>query len=382
MKKWFLHICLFAGCVLSLSSCILDEVVDTDTIETSVELTLSYADGPMSRDVGSKDDALDYTTEAQCSLAIDDIFILAFDQTTDKLLGLVEDLEFVEDNDGLYYTQKIKGRMRPLQEATSVYFAVLTNLNQNDIKDKDGNAVTDLTDFIDETSETIYKNLIYNTSDGQWITNKKRIPMWGKTENATLSNGALINKGCNLYRAIAKVQIWIGNKKGITGPNGDAFKITKITVQNVNNKGYCVSLNNPDSDIYKQYTAASVPGYSSLGNIVYKDLTVTTAYSDEIYLPEHINTGDGATPIKILVEYTYNGTRYTDDKAGVIEFYDADGAYDVIRNHSYIFNITGVSEQVKPELKYQVIDWTDVENPDLYFGNSDGNINNNTVQNQ
>ena len=111
MKKWFLHICLFAGCVLSLSSCILDEVVDTDTIETSVELTLSYAGGePISRDVSSRDDedGLDYTTEAQCELTIDDIFILAFDQKSDKLLGLVEDLVFVEDNDGLYYTQKIR----------------------------------------------------------------------------------------------------------------------------------------------------------------------------------------------------------------------------------------------------------------------------------
>ena len=105
MKSWFLHICLFAGCVLSLPSCTHDEVMDTDSIETSVELTLSYASGePISRDVASREDedGLDYTTEAQCELAIDDIYILAFDQTNDKLLGLVEELEFVEELDGWY----------------------------------------------------------------------------------------------------------------------------------------------------------------------------------------------------------------------------------------------------------------------------------------
>ena len=95
-----------------------------------------------------------------------------------------------------------------------------------------------------------------------------------------------------------------------------------------------------------------------------------------IYIPEHINSGENATPIKILVEYTYNGTNYTGDKAGVIEFYDADGAYNVFRNHSYVFNITGISEPVNPELQYQVMNWTSVPNPDLYFGNSDGNVNN------
>ena len=119
MKKWFLHICLFAGCVLSLSSCILDEVVDTDTIETSVELTLSYADDPMSRDVGSKNDGLDYTTEAQCALVLDDVYILAFkvnNDNTDQFIGLVEDLSMVGN--------KIKGRMRPQSSAINVYFAV------------------------------------------------------------------------------------------------------------------------------------------------------------------------------------------------------------------------------------------------------------------
>ena len=120
MKSWFKYICLFAGCVLSLPSCTYDEQIDADTTETFVELTLSYAQDPMSRDVGSKDDGLDYTTETQCALDINDIFILAFkktDNTTDELIGLVEDLTMVGNT--------IKGRMRPQPSAINVYFAVL-----------------------------------------------------------------------------------------------------------------------------------------------------------------------------------------------------------------------------------------------------------------
>ena len=98
MKSWFKYICLFAGCVLLLPSCTYDELIDADTTETSVELTLSYAQDPISRDVGSKNDELDYTTETQCALDLNDIFILAFkktDNTTDELIGLVEDLTMV-----------------------------------------------------------------------------------------------------------------------------------------------------------------------------------------------------------------------------------------------------------------------------------------------
>lgn len=404
MKSWLKYICLFACCMPMLSSCVLDEeVLDVaESCQATVELTLSYSDdSPMSRDVSPNDDGsipgLDYTTLEQKYLDEEDIFVLAFEALennsdnpgydTDKFLGLVEDLSFVTESG----VKKLRGRINPqmFTSGINVYFAVLTNLSQNEIKDADGNEVTDMVAFLNgmigQTSDYVYKELIYNTNDGKWLDDynedtkewEPRIPMWGKTGVSQLNYSSDIDFGnCDLYRAVAKVQIWIGNRSGITGPNGEAFKITKITIQNANSKGYCVSMNDPDSDINKQYTAPSVPGYAALSNIVYADLDETKAYSDMIYLPEHINTGEGSTPIKILVEYTYNGTSYTGDKAGVIEFYDADGAYDVIRNHSYIFNITGISEQVTSGLKYQVIDWTPVLNPDLFFGNSNGDVTN------
>lgn len=395
MKSWFTYICLFAGCVLSLPSCTYDEVIDADTTETSVELTLSYADAPMSRDVGTKEnaDGLDYTTEAQCALDIDDIYILAFNADNDQLIGLVEDLYFEEDGDNRYYTRKIKGRMRPLQTSTSVYFAVLTNLNQNGIN---SDMVAFLNGMKDQESDDVYQKLIFTTTDGHWITNAKRIPMWGKTGKATLEKNSLIDCSCSLYRALAKVQIWVNHREGLVGTDGesgtdDDFIITSIVVNNSNAKGYCVSEKIPNNDdIAIQYQEASVPNdngelsvvYTPTGEyieyeiegsdskVMYND--ATQAYSDFIYLPEHLNVeGDEVT---LTIHYRYNGN----DGEGTIYFknYEDDTPWQVVRNHSYIFNITGVNTAVDVEspLQYQVMDWTPINNGTLEFGNGAGAI--------
>ena len=402
MKSWFKYICLFAGCVLSLPSCTYDELIDADTTETSVELTLSYAQDPISRDVGSKNDESDYTTETQCALDLNDIFILAFkktDNTTDELIGLVEDLTMVGNT--------IKGRMRPQPSAINVYFAVLANLTQNEIKDANGNVVTNMVTFlkgmIGQTSDAVYQKLIFNTNDGKWLdvyneTTKKwepRIPMWGKTNVKQLDKGALINDGCDLYRAVAKVQIWVDNKKGLEGTdpnsNDDDFKITSIVVNNANSQGYCASLLTPNSSSAIQYENASVPNnVSTLETITYipedKDVEyeidgeekqsfndARESYSDFIYLPEHEITG-GDNDVTITVNFTYNG----EERTGTLYFkdYQTGNPWDVIRNHSYVFNITGVNSAVDTEstLQYQVMNWTSVTNPNLTFGNDYGNV--------
>lgn len=394
MKSWFKYICLFAGCVLSLPSCTYDEQIDADTTETFVELTLSYAQDPMSRDVGSKNDELDYTTETQCALDLNDIFILAFkktDNTTDELIGLVEDLTMVGNT--------IKGRMRPQPSAINVYFAVLANLTQNEIKDANGNVVTNmvafLNDMLGQTSDAVYQKLIYNTNDGRWITNQKRIPMWGKTAIKQLNKGTLINDGCNLYRAVAKVQIWVNGKEGLAGTtdltsDNDDFKITSIVVNNANSQGYCASLLTPDPSYAIQYEDASVPNsVSTLAPITYipedKDVVyeidggekqsfndARESYSDFIYLPEHDITG-GDNDVTITVNFTYNG----EERTGTLYFknYQTGNLWDVIRNHSYVFNITGVNLNVDTDiLEYQVIDWTTINNGELTFGNANGNV--------
>ena len=92
-------------------------------------------------------------------------------------------------------------------------------------------------------------------------------------------------------------------------------------------------------------------------------------------MPEHEITG-GDNDVTITVNFTYNG----EERTGTLYFkdYQTGNPWDVIRNHSYVFNITGVNSAVDTEstLQYQVMNWTSVTNPTLNFGNGDGNVNN------
>ena len=58
--------------------------------------------------------------------------------------------------------------------------------------------------------------------------------MWGQSQETTVPPAQNVTLTCNLYRAVAKVQIWVNEKNGLPGEDGelgtdDDFKITKIT---------------------------------------------------------------------------------------------------------------------------------------------------------
>lgn len=369
MKSWLTYICLFVGCILTITSCSSEADFDVSTDETSVELTLSYSgDGPMSRDVGSPDEKLDYTTTAQCALDVNDIFVLAFEQSngTLTLLDIVKDLQLTKANND--YTWTIKGRMPQQGANKTIRFAVLTNLTQNgvviDEKALDTKAAveTALVGMIGDTDSEIYEKLVYNynASQGKWVIENRRIPMWGISEATHLNQSEINLPPMDLYRAVAKVQIWVNNKQGIAGPDGqsgtdDDFIITNIVVNNANAQGYCVSKETPDQAIDVQYEAASVPNNVAKQNAITYTPTgnaARQAYSDLIYLPEQINTNTDA--ITITINYTYN----KEPMVGTIEFKEngVGNRFDVIRNYSYIFNINKISE-VTGKVYYVVDQW-------------------------
>lgn len=363
MKSWFTYICLFAGCILTLPSCSSEADFDVSTDETSVELTLSYSgDGPMSRDVGSPDEKLDYTTTAQCALDVNDIFVLAFETETDAngketltLLDIVKDLELTKVNAD---TWTIKGSMPQQGANKTIRFAVLTNLTQNGVVidetalNTKAAVETALVGMIGDTDSEIYEKLVYNynASQDKWVIENRRIPMWGISATTQLNQSEINLPPMDLYRAVAKVQIWVNNKQGIVGPDGqlgtdDDFIITSIVVNNANAQGYCVSKETPKEAINVQYEAASVPNNvaKQSASIIYTPTgdVARQAYSDHIYLPEQKNTDTDA--VTITINYTYNG----EPMVGTIEFKEngTGERFDVIRNHSYIFNINKIEEQ-------------------------------------
>ena len=373
-----------ATCGALLTSCsnVLDEegIVACDD-RTTVRLTISFGgnDDPMSRDVGSdpapEDDDLDYTIKKQAEIVTGDVYALVVDATSNKFLYRIKDLHLEEpDTYDNYYTRTLEGTM--IQTNDKVKIVLLANLIQNNIDLGDFNTIEDFIDsYENQQISNLYKQLIYNydgTTTPWTLTGEKarRIPMWGESQSTTVPPTENIDLACYLYRAVAKVQIWVSNREGI-----DGFIIDKMEVMNVPSKGYCVSSKGPDAP--KPYVAPDpyVPGTEEVNKGYFKTVTytptntditydidgvettyndATQSYSDMIYLPEHKNTDDSAIIIKVY--YTFNGQEYhgeVDDEypAGIIQFKE-----NVIRNYSYIFNI---NKNVNGEIvvNYLVTDW-------------------------
>lgn len=370
MRSWLTYIFLsMVACGTVLTSCsevLSEEGLGTCDDRTTVRLTISFGsdDDPMSRDVGSdpapEDDDLDYTTKEQAEIVTGDVYALVVDATSNNFLYRIKDLHLeVPDTYDNYYTRTLEGTM--IQTTQQVKIVLLANLVQNDII-IDGTALDskeDVEAFIDKNEgknvnvNTIYDQLIYNYNYNgtttPWTLNARRIPMWGESQSTTVPPTKSIDLACYLYRAVAKVQIWVDKKNGI-----DGFVINSITVNNIHTKGYCVSQANFDDyspnydfnndnivDGVKPYLNPWIPTDPGTQNVTYADLSVRTYYSDHIYLPEQKNTDTDA--VTITINYTYN----EEPMVGTIEFMEngIGERFDVIRNHSYIFNINKIEEQ-------------------------------------
>ena len=404
MRSWLTYIfLLMVACGTVLTSCsdvLSEEGFGNCDDRTTVRLTISFGgdDDPMSRDVGSdqtpKDDDLDYTTEEQAEIVTGDVYALVVD-ANNKFLYRIKDLHLEEpDTYDNYYTRTLEGTMIQTNGNDKVKIVLLANLKQNNIDLGSFNTIEEFIDSYENLQvSALYELLIYNYDGATtpWAVtgnDARRIPMWGQSIDTTVP-AAGVTLGCYLYRAVAKVQIWVKNREGI-----DGFNIDYMEVMNVPSKGYCVSSKGPDtnsphynlgtSNDPKPYVAPDpyVPGIEEVNNGYFKTVTytptntnitydidgvettyndATQSYSDMIYLPEHKNTDDRAIIIKVY--YTFNGQEYhgeVDDEypAGIIQFKEnGEGArFDVIRNHSYIFNINKINE-VTGRIYYVVDEW-------------------------
>lgn len=157
--------------------------------------------------------------------------------------------------------------------------------------------------------------------------------MWGTTGTFSLDRANELKKSCNLHRAVAKLGFLINaTNAGSEGRGIDGFMITGISIKGMMDKGYCASLNILGSSA-SYYTSPSVPttAQALAGDLNYTGLNVTESYKDRIYLPEQVI---GENPLTIAVSYTYKGKAKTKE----IKFDE-----NVIRNHSYLYNITAVT---------------------------------------
>ena len=340
---------IIVGCMIVMS-CSKQDVVDLGSDMVDVRLSLSISGTAYTKDVDDADVALDYTTDNQNK--INDLYILLVDKDG-KFQYLVEELLEQNNSKTLY-----KGIIpRP---AAGSRLVLLANINQQDINNT-ADVKTWIGSFKGQDVKNIYNYAVFSNASGTWSLSNRSIPMWGEVEVGTPADGNL-SLSCNMYKALAKINIWVNEKRGIEG-----FEINKIVVKNSLDKGYCVSQSYLSNDVSVQYEDPYVPSnaVNRLSDAEYTNLRVTTAYSDEIYVVEQDNSAEDINPITIEVHYTYDGVQ----GVGIINFKDENGdTFDVTRNHSYIFNISKVSGvETNVSLIYDVVDYYDIHKINLGF---------------
>lgn len=376
MKSWFNIYIFIALYCLGMVSCTDESMTNGDSFDkVVVRLTLSVPGGdsrvggdyqPGTTEQNPYDDDLDENTTLQ--RYIQDVYILLFENGTNgKLLDFAKATLNGTQGD---VTREIEGQFS--QRNGSLDIVVLANLVQNDI-------TPDFENLKGKTEEDVYKTLVYSYPEGGWTlgTDKRFLPMWGKKSGVALDQREIDITSFNLYRGVAKMGVQVD--AACTN-----FTMKEIYVYYVNSKGYCAAPNQtPDANVNVQYILPDVPASSTLLTTPIK-YTLTEAqtksFLEQIYLSESNNKTPGnGKQLKVVVGGVYTGSGLVAD--GATSYYridmeddkDNDGVlapFDIIRNHSYIFNITAVNNPGTPTpdealdeavvgLTVVVKDWTD-----------------------
>lgn len=352
MKKWYSYIILALVCI-GFASC-----QDSDTVpqlqtdgRVSVHLQIALPGGDSAQRGTTarsfEDGGTDDTTSDQKALSNDDVFVLVFQDGSliDQVKGLRFDAVTDDTNPS---SRTLTGTFVQPETDGSLELVVLTNLVQNQLVDIASSTLSGIQAFFDgkkgSSPTTIYESLIYQYGSSEWNIQSRRIPMWGTTGTFSLDRANELKKSCNLHRAVAKLGFLINAADAWSEGRGiDGFTITGIRIKGMMDKGYCVSQAAMSND---HYTIPYVPAAAGTQTITYSDLNVTTSYKDRIYLPEQAIQNH---PLTIAVSYTYKGKAKTKE----ITFDE-----NVIRNHSYLYNITSVTpDDFDVTISYAVEEW-------------------------
>ena len=359
MKRRLSYLMLCAVAMLSaLTACIDDNIVDPDApgneIEVRLRLLLPGCDPSLSRAAGQDTEfgELDYNTALQRNVT--DVRILVFEERNGEsiLMGLVENLTVSGENDS--QVREIKGKYRSGDE--NVHLAVLCNLSYN------VQAVPDFESLRGKSEQEVYENILYSYPEAGLILSEERgLPMWGKTATLKL-NANTIETTVSLYRAMAKMGVKVDDAC-------TKFQLKEVYVYYDNATGYfappTVLPTLTDRSGNKQYSEPEIPTNAAAFTIsAPQSYNVTNNVTmNQIFLSE-VKNRDNESPMKIVVGGIYSGDGVVVPGEGNLSYYRIDceddydeitgrkttsvQPFDIVRNHSYIFNITGVDNPGTP----------------------------------
>lgn len=410
MKKWYAYIILLASVIFA--SCNIEDTLfpdqecDTKTEPVNVRLILSMMGGEgMSRALTDAPTGETHP-EAEPSLGNEyyinpyDVEVLVFTcGDTPENSKFVERASMVRASETNYYYQyQLDGTLTKIQEKTAYRMVVLANMNGSCYTTGAIALVEGTTTMKDYLHSLAYTGYTANFTNSLLTSDTERIPMWGTTA-AYLNDGAQINM--DLLRAMAKVKVKmaksLGNLSAVTleyaNPggyvtplidNGDETKATNAYgVSAINNNAEEKTITGGNTQRVRTPRIPTgltlIDGLAAESTLSFSNLPSTDNYEYVIYIPEYKNLGNEATParMKLTIEDKPYKLEFKDYSKNNTEY------FDIIRNYYYQYTITGVNEDVEFSLYYQVVDFTNIENGTLYFGNGDEDVTNgNTVQNQ
>lgn len=189
----------------------------------------------------------------------------------------------------------------------------------------------------------LYEQLVFSfQKDGNWSGN---IPMWGLGVIENVKNGDNNFGALKLVRAVAKVNVTVAGGAGL-----ENFRIAEIRLHRYNTEGYCAPLENGSPSIPPSSTLADDADFLTSGVL---DGEQGNKFENKFYIAEHKNVG---VDDKDKVYLTIAAEVREVEKTYTVQFSTKEGAYDVLRNNIYLFNITGV-DKVTSALSYEVKQW-------------------------
>ena len=242
-------------------------------------------------------------------------------------------------------------------------------------------AVKSLTD----AKVIVYANI--DKDDTEFQTNYReyagrgvnRIPMWGvhTITSADVANLLLVpsttlqlSKPIDLLRAMAKIELTLTETLVNEG-----YTIEGVTINKHNSRGNLIPTGGYGyTALYNREECINVSSPNFIeapsGGLSFTEISANRYW---IYVPEFlINKTDNLLSnddLQIKIEL-YKGTeKFPEDRSSFSMFETS-----LVRNHWYKYTITSANmeEDVSFNLKYQVIDWQDIDNGTLNFGDQNG----------
>lgn len=360
MGKRLSYILLLIGCMLFIA-CTDNILQETACGKVELKLTLNLPEEEVnssSRVTGSNTDTpyLDETTKEQ--RYIKDVAILAMRNGKVDFIPENITLEGDEGDQGSNIrtiTMTVPASDQPID------ILVLLNAKENGIDVTEDN-------YIGKTEEEVHDKLVFKYPVNTWDINDRKLPMFGKAKDIDISS--LHSFGyCDIYRSLAKMAVQVDE-------DCKTFNLKEVYLYYMEQEGYFMSAHTPETDVYTQYTQPDVPTTSvQTGTDNAKKFDVTdNAIFNKIYLPESNNKTpqNSKKELKVVVGGIYTGEGLVE--SGELSYYridmsdERDQPFDIIRNHSYIFNIINVEnpgtpspdkalDHAVPALKVEVEDW-------------------------